>query len=484
MHAQLFRIDAVHLTPVFLLFCAMMTAPRVTHAQTMCAPGSLQQVLAADGAPTDAFGLSVAIDGDIAVLGAIWDDDRGFNSGSVYIYERTDNGQWLQTRKITPTDGGPEDVFGRSVAISGQTIVVGANGDDDRGFDAGAGYVYVRQDGQWIQQAKLRASDGRANDRAGWAIDIHGDTVVLSAHRRDDAGIDSGAAYVFVRNESGQWTQQARLNASDAAADDLFGHDVAVDGDTIIVGAYKDDDDGSSSGSAYIFTRDASNQWLQQAKLTASDANVGYHFGRFVDLDGNRALIGSPFHHPLNYGAAYIFEQTGGIWTQRARFQSNPLTVVEWFGGSVAIKGDRVLIGSFYGQGTHPGEAVLYQWNGSAWMLQDEFTLIGGNNNDGFGRAVALTDDALIIGASGDDDQGVDAGSAFFINLECPDPPTADINQDGRVDHLDFFSLLQNWGPCPGSPSPCPWDFTGLDDVPDGFVNESDFMALLQRWDV
>ncbi len=464
--------------PAVLLFSFIMSNFFALAAGAQCTSDPGPKLLASDGAAGDVFGLSGAIDGDVIAIGAIWDDDHGFNSGAVYVYELDAKGVWSETFKIVPADGSSEDVFGRSVAVDGDTILVGANGDDDNGFDAGAGYVFVRDGDAWIQQAKLLALDGASVDRVGWSVDLDGDTAVLSAHRDDDAGSSSGSAYVFVRDAADNWTQEVKLTASDAAADDVFGHDVAVSGDTIIVGAYKDDDHGSSSGSVYVFERDAEDLWQQTDKLTASDANTGYHYGRFLDLLGDTALIGSPFHHPLNFGAVYVVRRVDGVWSEDAMLTADDPTTQEWFGSAVSIDGETALVGSFYGEGNHPGEAYVFHDAGEGWTLVANPTAFDGSIGDRFGRMVALHAGNAVVGASGNDDLGTDSGSAYTFWIDCPGGISGDLNGDGVVGILDLLILLTTWGPCdPPCPPACLADIDASCTV-----DILDLLILLASW--
>ena len=463
--------------PALLLLSFITSSFVAFAADAQCSFEAGPRLVASDGTSGDVFGLSGAIDGDVMAIGAIWDDDHGFNSGAVYVFVLDNQGVWSEIFKIVPADGGSEDVFGRSVAVSGDTIVVSANGDDDRGFDAGAGYVFVREGDTWVQQAKLLANDGAALDHAGWAIDLDGDTVILSAHNNDDAGSSSGSAYVFVRDAKNNWTQEAKLTASDAAANDDFGHDVAVSGETIIVGAYKDDDHGSSSGSVYVFERDAEDLWQQTDKLTASDANTGYHYGRFLDLQGDTALIGSPFHHPLNFGAAYIVRRSEGAWLEVEMLIADDPATQEWFGSSVSIDGEIALIGSFYGQGNNVGEAYIFHNTGDdLWTLVANPTAFDGSIGDGFGRMVALHAGNVVVGASVDDAPGVDSGSAYTFWIDCPGDVPGDLDGDGTVGVKDLLILLGNWGSCDDCDD-CPAD---LDD--DCTVGVTDLLILLGNW--
>ena len=230
------------------------------------------KLIPSDGAAGDRFGYSVAVDGDTAVAGAFGDADNGSASGSAYVFTR-EFGVWRQSAKLTASDGAAGDRFGYSVAVDGDTAVAGAFGDADNGSASGSAYVFTREFGLWRQSAKLTASDGAAGDRFGYSVAVDGDTAVAGAFGDADNGSASGSAYVFTR-ESGVWSQSAKLTATDGARGDYFGWSVAVDGDTAVVGALFDDDNGSQSGAAYVFTRE-SGVWSQSAKLTSSDGAAG-----------------------------------------------------------------------------------------------------------------------------------------------------------------------------------------------------------------
>ena len=182
------------------------------------------------------------------------DDDNGNNSGSADIDERQADGSWSETAKLTASDGDVNDYFGRSVAISGDTALVGAHLNDDNGSMSGSAYIYQRQaDGSWGETSKLTATDGDSGDYFGHSVAISGDTALVGAYQDDDNGSDSGSAYLYQRQADGSWSEVAKLTASDGAAGDRFGFSVAISGDTALVGAYQDDDNGDSSGSAYIY---------------------------------------------------------------------------------------------------------------------------------------------------------------------------------------------------------------------------------------
>jgi 6-phosphogluconolactonase (cycloisomerase 2 family) len=233
-------------------------------------------LVASDGPANDQFGQSVAIDGETLVVGAHFDDDAGASSGSAYVFVRVGS-SWTQQAKLAASDAAAGDQFGKSVAISGDTVVVGAHIDAHGGAaEAGSAYVFVRVGTSWTQQAKLTATDAAAFDQLGQSVAIEGDSVVAGARFDEDGGTKGGSVYAFVRSGS-SWTQQTKLTASD----DMFGKSVAISGDTVVAGARFDDDGGSNSGSAYTFLRSGSS-WAQEAKLIAADAAADDQFGLFV----------------------------------------------------------------------------------------------------------------------------------------------------------------------------------------------------------
>ena len=220
---------------------------------TVIAQCELGQLFGSDTALGDHFGEAVAIDGDFLVIGAHADDDMGSFSGSAYVFARQGL-EWIEQAKLAADEGALFDAFGLAVTISGDYVAVGALADDDDGGGSGAVYVFAGNGETWVQQAKLTASDPSAGDAFGVSVSLDSDLLVVGAHRVDDAGEDSGAAYVFRRIGS-TWTQEAKLIAADADESDFFGEAVAISGDTVIVGAARDDA-AKNAGAAYVFVRE------------------------------------------------------------------------------------------------------------------------------------------------------------------------------------------------------------------------------------
>jgi hypothetical protein len=380
------------------------------------------QLTASDGAPGDQFGWSVAISGDTAIVGSVLDDvGANGNQGSAYIFVRSGT-TWTQQAQLTAIDGAPTDQFGYSVALSGDTAIVGAQSDDVGGNgDQGSAYVFTRSGTSWTQQAQLTAVNGGASDSFGISVALSGDTALVGANL-DDVGANSnqGSACIFVRSGT-TWTQQARLNAPDGAANDRFGFSVALSGDTAIVGANLDDVGANpEQGSAWVFSRVGSTWIGPDFQALGSDGTDLDQFGYSVSISGNTAIVGAPFDDVGangNQGSAYIFTKAGTAWTQQAQLTAAAGAVADVFGWSVAISGDTVLVGAYaddVGANNDQGSAYVFTRSGSTWTQQAQLVASAGAASDQFGYSVALDGDTAIVGANLDDvGANANQGSAY-----------------------------------------------------------------------
>lgn len=350
----------------------------------------------------DWFGYAVAISGDTLVVAAPDEDssatgvggdpadDAALNSGAVYVFVRSGT-TWVQQAYIKASNTGRGDRFGSSVALDGDTLVVGAPNEASQaaGVDgnqlgnaapsSGAAYVFVRTGTTWTQQAYLKAAHGDAGDWFGTSLALSGDTLAVGAPGEDSgvAGLetdegapDSGAAYIFVRSGSA-WAQQACLKATNLDAGDRFGDRVALDGDSLAVGAYREasvatgvggnaaDDSAPAAGAAYVFTRQGS-RWSQQAYLKASNTDAGDWFGRSLAIAGDLLLVGAPFEDSVDTlvdgnqaddsaadaGAAYLFLRTGSAWAQHAYLKASNSEVGDNFGIAAGVAGSTLILGA------------------------------------------------------------------------------------------------------------------------------------------
>jgi hypothetical protein len=314
---------------------------------------------------------------------------------------------WAETEKLTASDGGPLEFFGDSVAMDGDYAIVGVPSDDGNAEGSGSAYIFKRDGDSWIEEAKLLASDGAADDSFGHSVSIDGDYAIIGANWK---GAYVGAAYIFKRDGS-TWTEEAKLTASDGAAWEFFGWSVSISGDYAIVGAYCDDDNGKHAGSAYIFKRDGSS-WTEEAKLLASDGEEYDYFGKAVAINGDYAFVGAPGCHVEIYGAAYIFKRDGSSWTEVEKLTPPIGETIGCYGSSVCMDGDYAAIG------TDTYEIVyIYKLDGDSWIKEAELSVSDGTEFyvHHFGESVCIDGEHIIIGAIGDNDNGPLSGAAYIF---------------------------------------------------------------------
>jgi predicted small secreted protein len=391
-------------------------------------PEELWKRLASDTANEDMFGASVGMSGDYIVVGAYAEDAGGTDSGAAYIYERNYGGQdyWGEVKKLTASDAQGWDYFGNSVAIDGDYVVVGAELEDGGGNSRGAAYIFGRNYGgqdNWGEVKKLTASDAEDSDHFANSVAINGDYIVVGAFYEDDAGTDSGAAYIYERNYGGQdnWGEMKKLTASDAEADDRFGWSVAIDGDFIIIGAQYKNGGGIQRGAAYIYGRNSGGQdnWGEVKKLTASDAEDWDWYGSTVAIDGDYIVVGAHRENSTR-GAAYIYDRNFGNpdnWGEVAKLAAQNSS---YFGFSVAISGDYAVVGANFedGAGTDQGAAYIYGRNSGGqdnWGEVMRLTPSDAADNDRFGCSVAVSGDYAVVGANFEDGAGTDRGAIYIF---------------------------------------------------------------------
>ncbi|ADO75670.1 conserved uncharacterized protein [Stigmatella aurantiaca DW4/3-1] len=401
-----------------------------------------QQLLADDTAAYDLFGFSVSASGDTLVVGAPYSDDstRGSASGSAYVFVRSGK-IWSLQQKLTAYDGASGDLFGYSVAIHGDTAVVGAPLDDDSGTDSGSAYVFVRRGTSWIQQQKLTPTEAIPGDVFGHAVTVQGDTAVIGAPHDGGAGPRSGAAYVFARSGV-NWTEQQKLSATDAAEDVRFGLSVSLSGTAVLIGAPYDDGKGTDAGAAYLFVRNGTD-WTQQQKIVPQDAVADSLTGFSVALSGDTALLGAPFgsDKALGPGSAYVFVRSGTNWTQQQKFTSDVSSEGNLFGYAVALYGEQAVA-------TAPGDDAsalnggsvhVFARSGNAWLPQQKLTVRASADNDRTGHAVALGEEFLGVGSPGEDASGTDSGTVHLFapaakpGYDSSPVPGAEINAGNAI---------------------------------------------------
>ena len=363
----------------------------------------------------DNFAQSLSISGNRALIGAPGNDDNGYNTGAAYLYDY-DGQNWHQTKQLTATLGADYAAFGFAVSLSGNRALIGAPYDIENSIDTGAAYVLDFDGSHWNQTAKLIASDGATSDAFGYAVSLQGNRAVIGAYLDDDHGDGSGSVYVFDYDGS-QWTETQKITASDGAMGDWFGQSVSLHGERILIGAYQDDTSAANAGSAYVFEWNGSI-WSETEKLEANDAESDDFFGYSVSLSGDRALIGAyrEDDNGSQSGAAYVFDynNSNNLWSQPIKLSADDGGANNYFGASVNVLSNRAMIGA---PGGDTGSAYVFAFDGMDWSQSEKLTARDGTPNDFFGFSVDQTSEHTLIGAKLDDELGASSGSAYvYLN--------------------------------------------------------------------
>ncbi len=432
-----------------------------TAAAPTLAPWS--QLYGSASHPADLLGQSVAIDGDVAVIGAIQPEavpGTPAGPGVAYVFERVGN-TWIQTAALTGSDSHPDDWFGIGVAVDGDRIVVGASGAvllGSPGSFAGAAYVFEKIAESWVETARLTAPDPVAGAFFGYGVTVAGDEIGVGAFADDERGPWSGSVYVF-RRVGGGWLLNQKVTASNAEPYSHFGETLDLDGDVLVVGAHIANGAAQFSGSAYVFER-AGETWVETAWLIQSDGDVEDRFGQWVAASGSRVLIGARLDDDLgeNAGAAYVFEkQPAGAWLETAKLHATNGHAWDVFGLRVDLEGDVAVIGGPAGSingSTGAGVVQVFERDPTGWRQTLAYGEPGGLGWTSFGFSVAIDDGTVLVGAPGDDGRGNDSGSGFLF-------ATVDADGDGYPDAHDDC-------PSVADPSQIDTDADGVGDACDG----------------
>ena len=439
----------------------------------------------------DRFGVKVALDGETVAVGATFEasaamgvngnqsDNSAFGSGAVYVFTKV-NGIWVQQAYLKASNSEAGDLFGVGIALSGDTLVVGAPGEassatgangnqaDNTASHSGAVYVFTRSAGVWSQQTYLKASNTDPGDQFGVAVALNGDTLAVGSNLEDsnavgvdglasdNSALESGAVYVFTRS-GGAWSQQAYLKASNTDPGDRFGSSLAIKGDTLVVGASTEssnatgvngnqlDNSASQSGAAYVFERTGGG-WSQQAYLKASNTGGGDQFGVSVALTADTLAVGAWYEDSVVTvltGAVYIFTQTAGIWSQQAYIKPDNADHDDQFGVALGLDGDTLAVGAWGEDGgatgvngnphdnsaMESGAVYTFRRSGVTWGQDSYVKASNAAAGDQFGWGLGLGAGVLVVGApfeasaatgfNGDqaDNSAAQSGAAYVFQL-------------------------------------------------------------------
>ncbi|MFN0007928.1 MAG: FG-GAP repeat protein [Planctomycetota bacterium] len=369
-----------------------------------------QKIHAGDGSDSDQFAYAVGISGDIAVVTAFSDSPMGiFAAGSAYVFERS-GATWNETAKLVAADASSEDHFGISVAVSGNRAVIGAAHDDPAGATSGSAYVFETTGGVWGQTAKLTPGDLATGDSFGFAVAIEGDTIAVSSlgDEGPSGQNNTGSAYVF-EHTLGSWVETEKLIPNDSAANQGFGASVSVSGATVLVGAHADNTSGTLAGSVYAFDK-LNGNWTQVQELTAVDSNPQNFFGAYLTHVGDVAIIGAiaDSDSASVAGSAYVFRRSSSTWIQVGKMLAADGTQGDLLGRSVALVGDTAIAGANYEDSACPsvqecnsGAVYLFELAPTAVQYGSCKLVAACNNWDDHGGCRNSTTQGAVIAACG-----------------------------------------------------------------------------------
>jgi len=467
-------------------------------------PVDLARVRASDREPSDFFGFDLDLDGTDLVVGAFQEDESGFDAGAVYHFQVDALGGWNEAAKLMHPTGQPFAGFGYGVSIDGDNLVIGAVRDNSRASNAGAAYVYGRvSSGEWVQSGLLTALDGAPADLFGASVDVDGDRIVVGSPGNDTSGTNAGAVYVYSRDAHGVWSQERRILANGAFPGDASGHAVSLCGDTLAFGA---PGHINASGAVFVYQRQPNGAWVFVTKLTAPEEVNGARFGEAVHLNGDRMIIGAIVDHDFfnTVGAAYIFRRDHEQgWVYESKLTTPDQHRLDEFGSGVAIEGNIAVVGAARSDAAGEDSGAVYSFlldSDGVWDFQHKMIPAELSLRSRLGASVAISEGLVASGAWIDGEDGAASGAAYLLRpvaLDCdangvpdacqiasggqtdlnadgvPDDCQClgDTNGDGLVDTADLGTLIASFG-ASGSA-----DLNG-----DTVVDQADLAMLLQRF--
>jgi hypothetical protein len=366
----------------------------------------------------DDYGFSVAVDGNVAVVGAKWDNTTAAHAGAAYVF-RFDGHEWVEEQKLSPDGLEAHDSFGNAVAVSGNVALVGTV--------SGAAYVFRFDGTTWIQEARLDAG----SDAFAPSVSLDHNVAVIGIYRDNSAGSEAGAAYVFCFDGE-KWAEEARLTASDAADGDWFGYSVAVDGDVAAVGARQ-------RGAVYLYAHE-DGHWHEEARFDIA----GNEYGIAVDLAGDTCAVGAP-----GGNAVYVCRRDGGTWGLEAQLSAVDALPEDHLGWSVSVDGDLIAAGvvAWDEEGAYfQRPAIVYRRDGATWTAWA--TLAPAETAYAvFGESVCVSGDRAVIGEPADIAYGGPLGAAYVVHgladcnanavpdvCDLADGTSTDVDGDGMPD--------------------------------------------------
>ncbi|WP_194534661.1 T9SS type A sorting domain-containing protein [Zobellia nedashkovskayae] len=365
------------------------------------------EIASSDGAASDYFGkvLAMSDDGNVLAVSAYYDDDLGENSGSVYIFNKTAEGAWEETQKLNALDGGEDESFGFSLTFAGESLAISTYQQDNR---TGAVYIYTKStEGIWQESQKLSASDSALYKQFGYAIAGVENQIIIGAPNDNENGTNAGAAYIFIKGSDGIWAEAEKITASDAEASDSFGISVSIATNIAVVGSFYDDDALDNSGAAYVFDKTINGNWTEVAKLKASDPKIYGGYAVSVANSETDIIVGAASinSNSTDVGAAYVYKKsTEGSWISAEKLTPEDGMAKDKFGLHVAINENRIACGISGDDDNGPSTGsvqLYYKSRNGDWTAYEK--LLACNTNEAyaaFGNGLSLANNSIAVGTS------------------------------------------------------------------------------------
>ena len=360
-----------------------------------------QEFIGTDAGFDPEFGSAVAVHGTTAMISAMQATINGNEAqGAVHVFNQAPDGTWSEVQQLLASDGQADATFGNAIVFNDTTAVIGAYGTPVNGnFSQGAAYVFTLAGGSWTQTQIITADDGQMFDNFGYSLGLNGTTLMIGADAAQigDNGFQ-GAVYVY-DGSTGTWTNTQKLTASDGGIGDIFGYSIAFDGTNALIGAYANN---GYQGAVYVYDG-STGTWTNTQKLTASDGGIGDIFGYSIAFDGTNTLIGAYANNGYQ-GAVYAYSQTGGVWSETQKLVADDGAPNTYFGYATALSGSTFLVGAW---GANPddndsqGAAYVFKQSNGTWTQTQELGASDGQPHDNFGHAVALQGTTALIGTPG-----------------------------------------------------------------------------------
>ena len=376
-----------------------------------------QKLFADDSNPGVFFGRFVSLQKDFAFISAYQDFENGSASGSLYIFKKT-NSKYQQSQKLFPDDGGVEEYFGYSLSSYDDWVITGAHHDSDFGASSGKAYLLHLKNDNWSFYQTLLPPDPAEADEFGKTVDIYGDFAVSCSYLDDDNGTNSGSVYIF-RKEDNIWNLFQKIQADQPVDHSQFGLAMDIYKDKLIVGAPYTRHDEIVCGAAYIFEL-TDSKWIQTASLFPEDLELNDEFGITVKINKNYAFVGSIKDDDLgkSSGSVYVYEKIDKNWVLKQKLLAPDGEAGDGFGIAIETDSNYLYIGSYFDDdhGTNSGSVYIFKNNFGDWDYQTKFSPDDSDESDAFGASISVFEDEILVGAYSDDDYGFFAGSAYVFS--------------------------------------------------------------------